>query len=393
MRYSKAMDKEKKIVYIITKSSWGGAQQYVYDLATRVPAGRFDVAVAAGGDGMLFDRLATVGIRTIPITALDRDVGVFREFRAFGRIWRLLLRERPDIVHLSSSKAGALAAPAAKLAALALGKKIRVVFTAHGWGFREDRPLIQRIAIYAVSFIASLFQNDVILVSAADEGAARAFIPRRKLHLIFNGLPETDTLPRPEARAALAKKIGLPIPDSMILIGTIAELTKNKGISYLVLAARLLRSHFNNFLVVIIGAGEERPLLKQQIRDQKLDDVVFLAGLVPDAQRLLPAFDIFALSSLKEGLPYAVMEAMAAGLPVVATAVGGLTDLVSDGVSGLLVPPKDAGALAGAVEKLARSPGLRSSFGRAAQERIRTHFDFRAMLNRTIAVYESRDSV
>ena len=379
---------KKKILYVITKSGWGGAQQYVYELATNLPRAQLEPIVAGGGNGLLFDRLRDAGIRTISVPGLQRDVAILGEIDAASNLLRVFLRERPDIIHLSGSKAGALGAIAAFLFKLwTLNFKSSTVFTVHGWGFNEDRPLLQRALIFTASWIAGLFQNRIILINTPDYAAARRFLPRRKLALIPHGLPPIAFLSREEARLAFSRAIGRGIPDDTILIGAIAELTKNKGLPYLLEALRRIPATSYKLQAVIIGEGEEHPVLQEQIRRAGLRDIVFLVGFVPDAARFLKGLDLFALPSVKEGLPYALMAAMTAGLPSIATRVGGVPDLVTDRVEGLLVPPKDPEALARAISALASSREDRARMEQAARRKIETKFPFRAMIERTISLY------
>ena len=402
------MDKRKKILFLITKSNWGGAQRYVHDLAANLPRERFDSAVAAGGgDGRLFDMLKKAGVRTIPIPGLGRDIRTVDELRTFREIFRIIKKERPDVVHLNSSKAGALGAIAAKAALLTNKFFLQpttynlqpiIVFTAHGWGFHEDRPLLARAAIFFASRFSSLFQDRIIVLDTADYAAAEKFIPRRKLALIPNGIGEIDFYARPDmsgraaARAFLAQKIGRDIPDGAIVIGTIAELTKNKGLPYLVEAIRLLNLQpaTCNLQAIIIGDGEEKETIQKQIDARGLAESVFLAGFIPDAGRFLKAFDAFVLPSLKEGLPYAVMEAMTADLPVIATNVGGMPDLVKNHQTGLLIPPEDFQKLSESLGYLMRHPEERTRLGENAASLIATKFRFSDMLERTITLYEAR---
>ena len=142
-------------------------------------------------------------------------------------------------------------------------------------------------------------------------------------------------------------------------------------------------------MLLIIGDGEDRSRLEKQIADAKLQDHVSLAGFISHANQYLKALDVFVLPSLKEGLPYVIMEAMAAGLPVIATNVGGMPDMIADGDVGILVPPKDSQALAKAIETLAANPEKRMALGMRAQETIKTKFAFHDMLNRTIQLYDT----
>lgn len=381
--------KRKKILYVVTKSVWGGAQRYVFDLAINLPKDRFEVIVAAGGNGQLFDKLRAASIRTITIPGLHRDVNIFKEILSFWNLFKIFRDERPDTIHLNSTKIGglgALAAFAAKLTTYNL--QLTTIFTVHGWGFNEDRPLPIRAVIFLISWLSALFQDKIICINNADFKVAKKFIPRRKLALIFNGIGPIDFLPRVEARNFLAQKIGRPIAEDVILIGTTAELTKNKGLEYLVTALPRLNLGTHKGLTLMIGEGEKREKLQKQMNMLGLQDIIFLLGFIPDAARYLKAFDIFALPSLKEGLPYTIMEAMAAGLPVIATNVGGIPDLVEHGKTGLLVSPKDVIGLAEAIKMLMQNKIMRKEFSSLARQTIKTRFQLRDMIEKTIACYD-----
>src|ERR1700734_3367295 len=123
-----------KVLFLITKGTWGGAQRYVFDLATNIPRGRFEAVVAYGQKGKLAEDLTNAGVRTLQLPSLGRDVAVVSDIKSFFEILKLLRKERPDVLHLNSSKAAALGAPAARIAGV---KKI--IFTVHGWPFRENR--------------------------------------------------------------------------------------------------------------------------------------------------------------------------------------------------------------------------------------------------------------
>lgn len=380
----------EKILYIITKSLWGGAQRYVYDLAANLPPGAFDIAVACGEGGPLTAKLALAGVRTIVIPSLRRDISAPQELRSLVSLVRTLRRERPDIVHLNSSKAGGLGAVAAfayKL--LTLNFKRLTVFTVHGWPFREPRPMWQRFGIFAASWLSTLLADRVILLSRSDYAAASRFIRRGKLRLIRHGLAPIAFRPRAESRRFFSQAIGRPILATEILIGATAELTANKGLTYLIDAINQVKSQIPNskFQTVIIGEGELRGELERQIRSKGLGGRVHLLGFVPDAERYLRGLDLFVLPSLKEGLPYALMEAMAAGLAIAASRVGGIPDLIRDGGEGLLVPPADPSALARAIAALIGDQDRAGATGARARERLQDECRMETMLRRTIAAY------
>ncbi|MDP3769942.1 MAG: glycosyltransferase family 4 protein [bacterium] len=384
------MNTRTKILFCITKSVWGGAQKYVFELATHLPSDQFEIIVAAGGSGPLFGFLNEKQVRTISIPRLERDVNVIKEIRAFFHLIKIIIKERPDIIHLNSSKMGAIGAVAAHaVRLLTLNHKPHVVFTVHGWGFREDRNYIQRVIIFAISWISTRFHHSVILINSADYADARVFIPHRKLSLIPLGIAPISFSPREHARAFFADTCKKQITDSTVLIGTTAELTKNKGLTYLMDSLRhlLASSQLPDVHCVIMGEGEERSHLEQQIARYDLGNRITLAGFVTDAKQYLPGLDIFILSSVKEGLPYALMEAMSAGLPVIASRVGGIPDLISHQTNGLLNVPKNHHTLTLYIQELIAMPEKRKQLGIRAKETIITSYSLENMVVQTSHLY------
>lgn len=376
---------KKKILYLITKSNFGGAQRYVYELSTSLPKEEYEVAVAFGGvgekgadAGALKAMLEAKGVRTLFLARFSRDISIFHDAKLFFDILALLKSEKPDILHINSSKAGGLGALAGRIAGIR-----RIVFTAHGWPHEENRPLWQKALIWLASCLTVLLSDETIAVSARDVKTAPAMFRKKSVHLIRNGIAAFPLLPREDARAALGAAAGKTIPNSNVIIGTIAELTKNKGMDYLIRALRdVPEAH-----LIIIGQGEERGRLELLAKDIGVLPRVIFCGFIPDARTLLSAFDIYALSSLKEGLPYALLEAGMAGLPTVATRVGGVPEIITDNKTGLLVPKADAAALAAALKKLSADAPLRSAFGTAAHERVLKEFSFERMLRETLHLY------
>lgn len=388
------MGKRKKILYVITKSNWGGAQRYVFDLATNLPKERFDTVVVTGGRGLLTEKLVQSKIRVIELPVLQKGSGLlpvlfsFRNFRAFFKIIAIFQKEKPDIVHLNSSKIGGLGAAAARIWGITSNRLPVIIFTAHGWPFLEPRPHWQRGLIFFLTWISTLLQHSVITINTADFKVGEKFVPGRKLYLIFNGLRETQLLPRDRARQFFAEKIGRPISSDTILLGANAELTRNKGLDFFIEAINLLASKNNKFLSIIISDGEDREKLEAKIKILGLENSVFLIGFIPEAGQYLRGVDIFVLPSLKEGLPYALMEAMAAALAAVATAVGGIPDLIADGKEGYLVAPGNAKDLAGRLKELAEDKIGRRKIGDLAAEKIRTQFPLQTMIEKTASRYE-----
>ena len=377
-------------MYVITKSNWGGAQRYVYELATSLPPDKFDVSVAAGGQGLLREKLAGAGIRVISIPALERDINLIKEILSLFSLAKIFRQERPDIVHLSSSKAGGLGAFAARGLRI-FGIKPKVIFTVHGWAFNEDRNFLARALIYFLQWLTVSFSDKVILISTYDylKALQIPLLNKNRFVLIHNGLIAPSFFEARYAKTYLSSLIKTIKPDEKSLwLITIAELTKNKGLEYLIEAAGLIRQE--KFFLIIVGEGEERGRLEARIKKLGLEKRIFLAGFIPEAARYLKAADVFILPSVKEGLSYVIMEAMAASMPVIATTTGGIPDLVAEGETGILVRPKEPKALADALEKLSADENLRKTFGARGGKTVVEKFSFEKMRADTLALYSSQ---
>ncbi|MBI5005106.1 MAG: glycosyltransferase, partial [Candidatus Lloydbacteria bacterium] len=313
---------------------------------------------------------------------LGRDINMVDDIAVFFLLISLFKKERPDVIHLHSSKVGGLGALAARLAGV---KKI--VFTAHGWAFNEPRFFLTRAAIWIASWFTALFAHRIIVITKKERAQTlrMPFLSQKKVAYIPNGIGSIDFLPQISARQALLDK---PIHPSAIWIGTISELTANKGLPYAIAAVARLKKETNlPFLFVIIGEGEERAALEKQIAEQNLSDTVFLVGHKKNASQLLKVFDIFTLTSLKEGLPYALLEAGLARVPVVASNIGGIPDII-DKESGILVPPKHPEAIAEALRKLIDDSALRKHFGEHNASRIQETYSLQKMLLDTEKLYK-----
>ncbi len=308
----------KKVLFVITKSNWGGAQRYVYDLATSLPKSDFEVAVALGGTGeagaetgLLARRLQEKGVRIIFLPSLTRDVFVLRELKALHELVRIFRLEKPDVVHLNSSKAGGLGALAGRITRVR-----KIIFTVHGWPFWESRNIFAKALIYLFSWMTGLLSHVVITISNYDLKVAQNMLfVRHKVVRIYNGIAPMSF--------GTGEKIRSAFPPGARITGTIGELNKNKNQIALIEEAK------NNpdMYVAIVSDGELRALLEEKIREYNLETRVKLFGFIP-ASEALKGFDVFALPSLKEGLPYVLLEAKAAGLHIVANRVGGVGEIL-----------------------------------------------------------------
>ena len=328
-----------------------------------------------GGNGLLAKKLAAKNIQTLAIPTLQRDISLLKDIGTFFVLLRIFKSERPNIIHLNSSKAAALGALAARIAGIR-----RIIFTVHGWPFNEKRGRLWRSCTWLVSYLTALLSTEVIVITSLDFKQAKAMpLVSEKTHLIPNGITMPEFLSREEAREKLL------LPQNALVIGSLGELTQNKGYPELVTVASKLLQEGQDFLLAIIGEGEARATISDQIlKNPVLNGRVILLGFQEDARAYLNAFDLFVLNSRKEGLPYVLLEAGAAGLPVAATAVGGILDIIENEKTGLLAPPH---TMEGALLKLLTDKEARNKFGSALKAEVKKRFSFTKMLTDTLALY------
>lgn len=376
------MIKPTKILYLITKSNWGGAGKYVYDLATAAKGIGLEVTVAAGkpsGEGELLTRLHQAGIKTIPLPSVKRDIQFLGEFNNLWQLIKLFKKERPDIIHLNSSKIGGLGALAGRLAGVP-----KIIFTAHNWAFNEDRNLLSKALIALSHWVGALLCHQIITVSIKNAAQILNFPSlKNKITVIYNGLDIPQFLNKKEARVKLS-----PEDVDTIWLGTIAELHKNKGLDILLLAFKQVLARVGGLSLIIMGEGEERENLAHLIAKLNLTNNVKLLGRVEQAATYLSALDLFILPSRTEALPYAVLEAGAAGLPVIVSRVGGIPEIIDDEESGLLVTAGNYKDLALAIEKLLTHKDLAKKYAKNLQNKITTEFTQKNMLDQTFALYQ-----
>jgi len=374
--------KRKKIIYLVTKSNWGGAQKYVYDLSTGLSEEKYEAAVAGGGKGRLFDKIRKAGIKAINLDYLERDINLFREFIVFFKLFFFFLKEKPDIIHLNSSKIGGLGALSGYLANVP-----KIIFTVHGWPFKEERGLLSIAVIKALSWFTAILSDKVVVLSETEKSLGRKiWIPEKKLIKIHNGVGDISFKNKEDARKYLSGLVGFSSEDKTI-IGSVAELHKNKGFDILLPAFAELAKQYPEMILIIFGEGEERKRLETIIKKTGFAGRVLLPGYVSEEPFYLAGFDIFVLPSRKEGLPYAIMEAGLAGLPVVASDVGGINEIIEDMKSGILVRPKSYSELKKAIIFLLENKDKSRHFGEVLREKIKKDFSLKKMLKETERLY------
>lgn len=370
------------ICYVITKSNFGGAQKYVYELATSLPTDAFSVTVALGGDGLLKTKLEAAGIRTVVIPYLERDVSLINEFRVFFFLFNFFRRERFDVVHLNSSKIGGLGSVTAFLAGVP-----RIIFTAHGFAFNEQRSRISKLFLKFLYWIIMIVSDTTIAVSRAIKEQVHGWpFVHKKITVIHNGVKLISFLSKAVAREQLATMN--PLLDlTRPWVGTIAELHPIKGLDVLIDAVADIHNTHPEYQFVVLGEGEQRTTLEKQIASQNLKNTFILQGFTDNAATYLKAFDLLVLPSRSEALALVILEAGLAELSVVASRVGGIPEVITDQVSGLLVPKENVQALRDALFDMFTDKNLTDTLSEELNKKITTEFLYEQMLQQTITQY------
>ncbi len=378
----------KKVLYLITKSNFGGAQRYVFDLATGIPNNVYEPVVALGGNGILKEKLDEAGIRTIVIDKLERDISLIKEFSVFFALIKLFKKEKPDIVHLNSSKIGGLGSLAGRVAGVP-----NIIFTGHGWAFNENRNSFSKIIIFMLYIFTIMASDRTIAVSEKTKRQIiyRAPFLKKKMPVIYNGMDRINFVPKDDSRNHLYSILdNNNLDKNSIWVGSVGELHHIKGQSCLIEAFSGLKESqkVSNIKLLIVGEGEEREKLEKLITERRLNKEVFLVGRVEDARRFLRAFDIFVFPSFSEAMPYALIEAGFAGLPVIASKVGGIPEIIEDKNSGVLINPKDVYDMRDKMIDFIQHKEKREKFGQNLQKSVVEKFSKQRMLSDTIKAYE-----
>jgi glycosyltransferase involved in cell wall biosynthesis len=365
-------DTEVRIAYVITRADEiGGAQVHVRDLASAMHAAGHEVTVLAGMAGALFDQLADREVPVQLVPDLVRPIAFHRDVAAMRQLKALFKELQPDLITTHSSKAGWLG----RLAARQL--RLPVIFTAHGWAFTEGVPRSRRSVYALAERVMSPLADHIITVSDYDRTLAlgHRIAPPDKITRIHNGVRD---LLEPGATARLPAP-----PVRIVMIGRFAA---QKDHASLLQALAGLRGE--KWLLDFAGDGPGQASVEALATDLGLAGRVRFLGHSDDIAGLLRQSDVLALISHWEGLPYSVLEAMSLGLPVIASAVGGVPEAVIGGKSGILVPRNDIPALRLALAELISDPERRHRLGAAGRRRYETAFRFERMFGDTLALYE-----
>jgi len=359
-----------RIAQVITRCVRGGAWQVVRALMDRLPREDFEQRLVCGPES------APVGALVVP--ELGREIRPRQDAAALLRLTRIFAKERPDVVHAHTYKAGVIASVAGRIAGVPA-----VVFTPHGHIFSRGANIpgvpggpklealrwITRAAQGCADRITALSEPDL------EQQVALRLSPASKYLVVRNGI-DVERFAGPRGR----------LFDGAPVIGAVGRFSAEKGHRYLIDAMPAVRRALPRARLVLVGYGDLEGELRGRAASLGPDGAVIFAG-ERDSAEVLGSFDLFVQPSLYESQGLALLEAMAAGVPAIASEVGGVGDVVRHGETGLLVPPAEPEALAGAIVRLAEAPDLALRLTQGAASRVREHFSVETMVESYARLY------
>ncbi len=376
--------KEKiKVLHIHTRGIVGGSGANTLLSMLGLPRERFHSVLACGAEVPLREEAIKRSLDVVVLPHLKNRINIFDDFLAFFEIINLINKEKFTIVHTHNSKAGILGRFAARLCRVPI-----IIHTLHGCVFKYPTfSWIQRKFFLFLEKLAAKFSDKLIAISQpvreeyikANVAAADKFIT------IYSGIEINKFRLNIDAAT---KKRELGIPQNNLVVGIVGRLIEGKGHEFVLRAIPLVLRETQDITFIFVGDGPYRNILENLAIRLAIKEKVIFTGTRDDVSEILQVFDIFCLASLYEGMGRVILEAEAAGKPVVATKVGGIPDIVSENKTALLVNPKDHVALAQAIIKLIQDVNLRKAMGQAAKELVSYKFSSEKMVSDIIKAYD-----
>ncbi|UNC91470.1 glycosyltransferase family 4 protein [Candidatus Contubernalis alkaliaceticus] len=376
---------KKKVMYVV-RSVEGGIREHIKVLIQYLKPS-YDLVVVCPLRGDLAESFEKTGARIIPLN-ISEKLNPFRDFPQVLYLARIIQKERPDIIHLHGFKAGFIG----RLSSLGFSK-IPVVLTVHNYYAYPEMSKIPLSYFKQAEKLLSRRVSRIITVSDAlkENLTFTLGIDEKKITRIYNGIDyaRLEGINKKSSEEKInTYKARLGIPLEAPLIGTAARMAPQKGLGIFLEAANNIIREGRSCLFLLAGDGPMMEQLKNRIRDLNLQGKVIFPGRVADISEFLACLDIFVLPSLSEGLSITLLEALAAEKPVVASRVGGVPEIVIDGITGGLVPPGDPVSLASKVLDFLDNPQKSKNMGIQGKLRVMDYFDIKDMVKRTEDLYK-----
>ncbi len=375
------------VLHPITRLIVGGAQENTMYTAALLDKNRYRVEILSGphtgSEGSLIEEVRDLGIPLSIIPELVREISPWKDFRTLTKMTRSMRKDRYAIVHTHSSKAGILGRFAARLAGVPI-----IIHTVHGWSFHDRMSPLTRRTYIQLERQAASFSDAIITVSNRDieKGLAARIGSRQQYHLIRSAIPLDEFDPSKFKRNAVRQELG--IPDDVCVIGNIGRFSPQKNPLDWIRIAGEISHTADNVHFLLVGDGPLRSEVETMLKSEGLWERTTLTGLRRDVPRMLSVMDIFLLTSLWEGLPRTIPQAMALGIPVIANRVGGIPEVIQEGVTGYLRQPGDIDNTAEVCTYLINHPIKRAEMGRKGRAFIENEFSLDVMIDQISALYE-----
>jgi glycosyltransferase involved in cell wall biosynthesis len=391
--------KKIKVIHVITRFDKGGSAENTFLTLCGLDRSKYNLVLVKGPseESQMGDReqeavkanlteAETAGVRIITVRELVRNLSPGLDLKAFLSLYRIFREEKPHIVHTHTSKAGILGRWAALLARVPI-----ILHTPHGHVFWGYFGFMQTGLFIVLEKITALFTDRIIALTDQERADHLRFhiAPDKKFTTIHSGADLSLFNAALYDRSKM--KTDLHIPPDDLVVGTVGRLTPVKGQIHLLEAAAKVFAVRPDTTFVFLGDGELQPELQKRAAEMGVADRVRFPGWRPDAAAIMSVFDVFALPSLNEGMGRVLVEAMALSKPIIASRIGGITDLVVHGKNGLLVPPRDANAIAEAIFVLLGDEPRRKVMGGEGR-RMAEGFSAEGMIEKINALYEQLSS-
>lgn len=357
-----------RLLYLITRAELGGAQAHLLELIRGLRE-QFELHLGVGEEGFLTEEARRLGVKVHLLLSLVQPLDLRKDVQVLGELSYLVRSLKPQLIHTHSSKAGLVGR------LVAWKERLPVVFTAHGWAFTDGVSWRRKAVAIPSEALAARLGGEIIAVSRYDYNLAlryRVASPQQMV-VIHNGLPDSLHRASPggnsTVRITMVARFAVP-KDHRLLLQALAGL---KGMPW---------------ELELIGDGPLQKAMEHEAGRLGLHERVCFLGARKDVAQRLAQAQMFVLASNYEGFPVSLLEAMRAGLPVIASNVGGVPEAVVDGETGFLIPKGDVEALRDRLVRLIQDPELRIKMGAAGRARYEAHFTLEQMLEKTLVVYE-----
>jgi glycosyltransferase involved in cell wall biosynthesis len=373
------------ILYVITKLELGGAQRQLLSLISHLDKERFNPFLFTAQEGLLVKEALSINSLNIKLSGfLERPINPFKDLLALIEIYRFIKKNNIEIVHTHSSKAGLLGRWAARLA-----KARIIVHTVHGWTFNDYQPCFLRWLFIWLERSTAGFTHKLIIVSGHDKQKGLRFHigEENKYSIIRYGIDYAEFNSAEQDIKSIKEKLGLRQTD--LVVGMVSCFKPQKSPQNFLRLASLVKQDSPNAKFLLVGDGSLRKELERLIDRLNLQKQVVLSGWRRDIPGILSAIDVFVLTSLWEGLPISVLEAMASSRPVLATNTGGIKEVIIEGKTGFLVSPGDMKKMSELLIMLLKDESLRKIIGQNARVSLDGSFRLENMVNANQDLYEN----